>query len=62
MTNQEINQLFEEKIFIKGIHKVLEIDKNQISNYRRRVLELSLGLKIELLLKMNAISISKNES
>jgi len=57
MTTNQLNKLFETKILEKGIHKILEVDKNQISNYRRRRDELSLGLKLELLLKMKAISI-----
>ncbi|ANB40921.1 hypothetical protein [Flavobacterium phage 2A] len=61
MTPEEINQLFEKQIFIKGIHKNLEIDKNQMANYRRRCNELSLGLKLELLLKLDVIKIQPNE-
>ena len=57
MTTDQINQLFKEKIKIKGIQKVLQIDKTAISNYRRRCDELSLGLKLELLLKMDEIVI-----
>jgi hypothetical protein len=61
MTPEEINQLFEIQINIKGIHKILEIGKVQMSNYRRRSNELSLGLKLELLLKIDAIKIQPNE-
>ncbi|AGN89391.1 hypothetical protein [Flavobacterium phage 6H] len=61
MTPEEINQLFEKQIFIKGIHNNLEIDKNQIANYRRRCNELSFGLKLELLLKLDVIKIQPNE-
>lgn len=57
MTTEEINQLFEKQINIKGIHKDLEVNKTQISNYRRRCNELSLGLKLELLLKIGIINI-----
>jgi hypothetical protein len=59
MKTQEINELFKKTILTKGIHKKLEIDKNQIANYRRR--ELSLGLKLELLLKLELIKIESNE-
>lgn len=57
MTTDQIHELFNEKIEIKGIHKILEVDKFGISNYRRRKDELSLGLKLELLLKMGEIEI-----
>ena len=62
MTTEQINQLFEQKIHIKGIHKVLEIDTQQITNYRRRSEDLSLGKKMELLLKMGEIIVLKTDT
>jgi hypothetical protein len=57
MTAEQIHQLYEQKINIKGIHKVLEVDKDTIANYRRRIDTMSLGLKMELLLKMGEIDV-----
>jgi hypothetical protein len=60
MNEDQIDNLFQEQIQIKGIEKKAELTRQVIYNYRNRP-RLSLGEKIAFLLKIDAITITKNE-
>lgn len=60
MTEQQIDELFQEQIQIKGIEKAADISRQVLYNYRNRP-RLSLGEKIHFLMKIDAIKITINE-
>ena len=59
MNEQQIIELFHETIHNKKASKLTGLDKANLYNYRHR--ETSLGTKLELLIRMNLITITKNE-
>ncbi len=60
MTADQIDKLFQDTIQIKGIEKDAGVSKQVIYNYRNRP-TLSMGDKIEFLLKLNLIKVELNE-
>ena len=61
MKEEEIDNLFQEQIQIKGIEKKAGITTQVIYNYRNRP-RLSIGEKVVFLMKIDAIKVIRNES
>lgn len=60
MDSNQIDLLFQKTIQLKGIEKKAGVSKQVIYNYRNRP-TLSLGDKIDFLMKLDLITIHKNE-
>ena len=60
MTEQQIDELFQEQIQIKGIEKEAGLSRQVIYNYRNRP-KVSKLHQIDFLLKIGAIKITINE-
>lgn len=59
MTEKDIDNLYESIINERGLNKKLEIDKHEMSRIRHQNI-ITLGKKLEILLKLGLIKIEKS--